>query len=688
MTPLLEMLYSPGAMKSTDSLARRAARGQIYTAFAIVALTVLAAGLRLWALDLAPQALYRDEAQNGLDALQVLNGARPIYFEANNGREPLFIYLAALSIALLGRTPSALRIVSVLCGTLTVPALYWLGSEVRDRCTGLWAAALAVSTVWLLNLSRVAFRAGLLPLLGALALASLLRAQRLRSTAWAIGAGALLGACAYTYLAARAIPLVLALYLLWCLLDRRVRAATWWRGWALILLLAVLTSAPLVTHLWRTDALLSRSDQVSILNPAINGGDLSGTLARNLFRTLRALVYGGDFIPRHNVPWRAVFTPAIALAAYGGLGILAWRSRKDAAPRLILLWLVCLALPTILAEGAPHFLRGAGVLPAVMLLPAVGLQATLDHVRLPWRRGMLALVLAAVLWGSWADWSAYREHLSSAPVYFEFETGAAELAAEINRQLGSGWQGAQLMMEDNAPGPTTEVWIARRLWDGFPSIQFLVSETERVTLLEEGEAAPHTEGNDVLAALWPYADHAALWAALPFDWEWEVAPGAWEQGDLDPEPRLLYITLRGRPTGVVTSDRPARFEGGISLVDAGISASTELTNIDVTFRWRADERPTEELSVFVHAVCDSELVGQADGAPAGEWFPTTVWRPGDVIMDRRTLALEVPWDPMRCEIRAGLYRWQDGTRLPIVESGDWTTEDDAAILGSERLKED
>jgi len=48
----------------------------------------------------------------------------------------------------------------------------------------------------------------------------------------------------------------------------------------------------------------------------------------------------------------------------------------------------------------------------------------------------------------------------------------------------------------------------------------------------------------------------------------------------------------------------------------------------------------------------------------------------------------VPWDPMRCEIRAGLYRWQDGTRLPIVESGDWTTEDDAAILGSERLKED
>jgi len=643
----------------------------------------MAFGLRLRALDLAPQGIYRDEAQNGLDTLRVLEGARPIYFEANNGREPLFIYLAALSIGLFGRTPHALRMVSVVCGSLTVPALFWLGAELQDRRTGLWAAALTVSTVWLLNLSRVAFRAGLLPLVGALALAALLRAHRLRSAAWAIGAGALLGACAYTYLAARAIPLVLVLYLLWCLLDRRARRATWWHGWALVLLVAMVVSAPLMTHLWRTGALLSRSGQVSILNPAINGGDLAGTLARNLFRTLRALVYGGDFIPRHNVPWRPVFTPAIALAACGGLGILAWRSQRETAPRLILLWLACLALPTILAEGAPHFLRGVGVLPAVMLLPAVGLQGALDRVRPKWRNVMLALVLVAIVSGAWADWSAYREHLGSEPVYYEFETGAAELAAEINRHLGSGWQGDRLLAGEDAPNATADAWVARRLWDGFPSIQFLVPETERVTLLEEGGTAPQTESSDVLAALWPFADHSVLWSTLPRDWAWEVAPGAWEQGDLDPEPRLLYITLRGQLAGAVSSDAAVRFEGGISLVDADIGASTGDTTIEVRLRWRAEQRPPEQLSVFVHAVCDGELVGQADGSPAGEWFPTTVWRPGDVIVDRRALALEVPWDDTRCTIGAGLYHWQDGVRSQIVASGDWATEDDAVIFGGE-----
>ncbi len=667
-------------MKSTETPIQRIAGPRLYTAVAIVALTLMAFGLRLWALDLAPQGIYRDEAQNGLDALRVLQGARPIYFEANNGREPLFIYLAAVSIALFGRTPDALRIVSVVCGTLTIPALFWLGVELQDRRTGLWAAALSVSTVWLMNLSRVAFRAGLLPLLGALALASLLRAQRLRRTAWAIAAGVLLGACAYTYLAARAVPLVLALYLLWCLLDRRARAAAWWRGWALVLLLAVVVSAPLVTHLWRTGALLSRSDQVSILNPAVNGGDLAGTLLRNLFRTLRALAYGGDFIPRHNVPWRPVFTLPIALAAYGGLGTLAWRSRRETAPRLILLWLACLALPTILAEGAPHFLRGAGVLPALMLLPAVGIQTALDHVGIKWRRGVLAVVVVAVVSGGWADWGAYREHLASPPVYFEFETGAADLAADINRHLGSGWHGDQLLAGEDAPAETAVVWVARRLWDGFPSIQFLVRDTERVTLLEEGGAAPPIKSGDVLAALWPYADHGGLWSALPRDWAWEVAPGAWEQGDLDPEPRMLYITLRGQPAGALSHDAPARFESGISLVDAGIGAATGDTSIDLVLRWRAEERQQEQFSVFVHAACDGEIVGQADGPPAGDWFPTAVWRPGDVIVDRRALALEVPWDDTRCTIRAGLYRWQDGMRSQIVASGDWATDDDAVIL--------
>lgn len=76
---------------------------------ALCGITVLAAVLRLVAIDHLPPGLYHDEAFNGLDTLSVLRGQTPIFFPANNGREPLFIYLLAIAVAVLGRTPGALR---------------------------------------------------------------------------------------------------------------------------------------------------------------------------------------------------------------------------------------------------------------------------------------------------------------------------------------------------------------------------------------------------------------------------------------------------------------------------------------------------------------------------------------------------------------------------------------------------
>ena len=147
---------------------------------AILLITALAALLRFWALDQLPPGLYHDEAFNGLDALGVLRGQTPLYFAANNGREPLFIYLTAASIRLWGRSPGGLRWVSACVGTLTIPALYLLGRALFNRRVALLAALLASTTVWTLNLSRVAFRAVLLPPLAALALWALWRALQQR----------------------------------------------------------------------------------------------------------------------------------------------------------------------------------------------------------------------------------------------------------------------------------------------------------------------------------------------------------------------------------------------------------------------------------------------------------------------------------------------------------------------------
>lgn len=101
---------------------------------------VTGAGLRLWQVGLWPPGLYRDEAYNGLDALGVLQGDHALFFAANNGREPAYIYLTALAVALFGRTVFAVRLAAALAGTLTTLFTFLLARNWFGVRCGLLAA--------------------------------------------------------------------------------------------------------------------------------------------------------------------------------------------------------------------------------------------------------------------------------------------------------------------------------------------------------------------------------------------------------------------------------------------------------------------------------------------------------------------------------------------------------------------
>ena len=92
-------------------------------ALLLLALAV-AFALRFYRLGETPFGLYRDEAYNGLDALTVLAGQRPLFFTANNGREPAYIYLTAIFLSLGGQTALAVRLGAAVVGTLTTWITY------------------------------------------------------------------------------------------------------------------------------------------------------------------------------------------------------------------------------------------------------------------------------------------------------------------------------------------------------------------------------------------------------------------------------------------------------------------------------------------------------------------------------------------------------------------------------------
>jgi hypothetical protein len=75
--------------------------------------------------------------------------------------------------------------------------------------------------------------------------------------------------------------------------------------------------------------------------------------------------------------------------------------------------------------------------------------------------------------------------------------------------------------------------------------------------------------------------------------------------------------------------------------------------------------------VFVHVLDASDrIVAQIDREPGGELVPTTIWQPGQIIIDRYGVLIPPEAAPGRYRIAVGLYGF-DNVRLNVRgASGD------------------
>jgi len=641
---------------------------------ALSATMAIALAVRLWHLDTLPPGLYRDEATNGLDALRVIAGEHPLYFTANNGREPLFMYLLALSVRLLGRTPGALRLVAAVLGTLTVLVSYWLGHELYGRRVGLVFAVLLSVTVWPVNLSRIALRAVGLPLfIGAMLALTWLGLRR--HSIWPMAAAGLCwGLSFYTYLAARFTLLALPLVVLY--LWRLRPDARWWRGWLTLASVAFAVAMPLgvyiVTH-WQ--ATMGRAGQVSVFDSAISQGHPWVALLRNLMAALLGPFLRGDFIPRHNVPLRPAFGPLMAPFGLVGLALMLARVRRDSASGMVLIWCGVMAVPTVLAEGAPHFLRAVGVLPLLFLLPSVGLDWAAAQLS-RWRRWLPTFATVAVLLiAGTTDLLTYWRHLNSQAVYYNFESGATALAAQVNRFLGRGWPGQGLAVpQASDSGAGRVVALDSRFAQNWPSVSYLISAQERVIDLERVDADTPTP---LALAIWPYGDALAIMKRLPEGHQIDVQPGAWERGDLEAEARQLYIWIEDGTNTRPTQPLTAAWADGIHL--DGYTVERASGRIAVALWWRADAPIDRDYTVFCQAIIDGRLVGQADSQPALGLAPTSQWHRYGGVVDRHIVSVDNE-DVARAELYVGLYDLATMERLPLASVGGIESTDTYLVL--------
>ncbi len=195
----------------------------------LLGIVLLGAFLRMYKLDTVPPSLNWDEAAFGYNAYSILKTGKdeygipfPRYFRSlDDYKLPVYTYLTAGSIAVLGYNDVAVRFPSALLGTLTVLAVYGLVRELagrsgvrddRSRILALTAAFFSSILPWNIQFSRMAAEAnaGLFFLVTGIFL--FLRGLRLNR--WLLALSIIsFGFSAYSYLSFRIVSVLVGVLL-------------------------------------------------------------------------------------------------------------------------------------------------------------------------------------------------------------------------------------------------------------------------------------------------------------------------------------------------------------------------------------------------------------------------------------------------------------------------------------------
>lgn len=365
--------------------------------FWLLLILLIALMFRFWQIGSLPGGLFPDEAANGLDVNLILKGDLQPFYERGNGREALFFYLLALSVALFGRGPWQHHIVSAGLGFIEVVATYLLAKRLFGKNVGLLAAFLMATSSFAVTLSRTAFRANTLPLFATLALLFLIKyfqsgndgQAKTRSAIWA---GVFFGLGFYTYISFRMmIPLLLAFGLILLFANRgRLKLVFQnhkkfvWQFAAAFLAAFSWIGYYFIRH---PETFGGRAGQVSIFSKDLNHGDILGTFFEVSKLTIAGFFSNGDINWRHNVAGHPFLSPflspffAVSLVLFT-LAIFrllkqTWQKNVQSHTlfqALLASWFWVMLVPEVLtAEGIPHGLRLVGVIPAIFILPAASI---------------------------------------------------------------------------------------------------------------------------------------------------------------------------------------------------------------------------------------------------------------------------------------------------------------------------
>lgn len=509
---------------------------------------IVAAAILFRAYDVGglPVGFWYDEADTALEAVQINAGPdySPAAFHFHHNPSTYY-HLIALFFRFGGESVFTIRILAVMCATLTVPLLYVLVRSMFGSTPALIAAFLLAFSRWHMDFSRLGtfYFSGALFAVGAIYLLwRSFKTGRWSDYAWA---GLWIGFGLHGYTGFKTFPFAAAALLaLWFL-----RSIHQWR--ALIprylffgLFMAAAFGPVLVFTVQNPSEATERVEDASVFAGKNTNDEKLSALLANVQKHVLMFNVRGNPNGRHNLPGAPQLDPLAAAFFVVGLGfalLWVWQTRFW----MLLIWFLVGMAGGILSLDfeAPQALRSLLGVPAIITFIALGpiqvwslasrIRISLGAPAVRWAVAAATLVVIGLPASAiaYAEADMYFSHQSkNFASWAAYSTPETLIAREVQR-LGAGYH-----------------FLIPDFYNGHPAIRFITPWLSDVEVVKDAQSLPLTGNRGKPVAIFLDPDKKAVF---------DEAQRLYPDGDF----RLLTPPFSSQPLLFEAILSPAVIEG-------------------------------------------------------------------------------------------------------------------------------
>lgn len=403
------------------------------TKLILIAIVALGFLLRVWQLGVVPISPDWDEASLGYNAYSVLNTGRdeygqflPVMLKSFGDYKPsLYTYLAIPSVAVFGLDTFAVRLPSVIAGTLSILLTFLLAEALfKNKKISLLSSLVFAVSPWSIQFSRVAFEANLGVFINLLAV--LLFIKGLKKPGLLIFSGFFAALSIYSYQSEKLFVPLLIFSLI--LIFRKEFFATGKKYLFAFFITGLIVILPMFLAIVMNPSSLGRIESTVIntnsnlysftarrLIVDKNNNDYVGLILDNrrvvYLRQLAGaylshfdpnwLLIAGDQ-PRHHAPSMGLLYLWDLPFLLMGLYFLVFSKEIQLKAKIVVLaWFLIAPIPAAFTSDVPHAVRTLNFLPTYQIFTAIGIYfflIKLKNVRnTAFRYSALSIVVLAAL---------------------------------------------------------------------------------------------------------------------------------------------------------------------------------------------------------------------------------------------------------------------------------------------------